>query len=196
MRGRFGAFGPFGAAWAEAWEEWERFGPWRMRTLGRRVERGDVKYLLLTVLKDGPKHGYEIIREIERRAGGGYTPSPGTIYPTLQMLEDMGHVRSQMREERRVYELTEAGRSYLEQNQEAADAAWQQFRGHHWRWPFVGFGTEEQRQLQGELMALARSLFASGRIFSADAKTIGEVREAIRVARERVDAAFAGEAKA
>jgi len=194
MRGRFGpfgAFGAFGGAWDEAWEEWLRSGPWRGRGPGRRVDRGDVKYLILSVLKDGPKHGYEIIREIESRSQGAYTPSPGTIYPTLQMLEDIGYVRSQTRDERRVYELTESGRVYLEQNQGAASEAWQQFHGHHWRGIFHGLGGEEQRQLQTELMELARALFAGGRIFRADAKTLARVREAIQTARQQVDAAFA-----
>ncbi len=194
MPGRFGAFGPFGAFGAGAggeWEEWIRSGPWgRHRGPGRRVDRGDVQFLILSVLADGPKHGYEIIREIESRVQGAYTPSPGTIYPTLQMLEDMGYVRSEVRAERRVYELTDAGRAYLDEQKEAASEAWEQFQGHPWRGVFPGLGTEEQRQLQAELMELARALFAGGRIFRADAQTLGKVREAVKAARQQVDAAF------
>ncbi len=190
MRARFGPFGPFGPvgeAWGEAWADFGRPGPggrW-----GRRVDRGDVKYLILSVLKDGPKHGYEIIREIERRAQGSYAPSPGTVYPTLQMLEDMGHVRSEVRDERRVYTLTDAGRAYLDEHQESASGAWERFRGPDWP-GFPGFGGEAQRELQREVVDLARALFARGRIFQADEKTLGKVREAIRTARQQVEAAF------
>ncbi len=192
MRGRSGPFGGFGGgAWGEAWEDWARSGPWGGRGPGRRVDRGDVKYLILSVLKDGPKHGYEIIREIERRAQGAYVPSPGTVYPTLQMLEDMGYVRSQERDERRVYEITDAGLKYLAENQQSASDAWEQFQGHPWRFDFA-FGTEEQRQLQGDLVDLARSLFQGGRIFRADEKTLARVREAVRAARQQIDAAFGG----
>src|SRR5450759_3659087 len=107
MPGHGGHRGPFGGwgDWGGAWSEWMRPGaPFRGPGAGQRVDRGDVKHLILTVLEEGPKHGYEIIREVERRAKGAYTPSPGTVYPTLQMLEDMGLVRSLPREERRVYE--------------------------------------------------------------------------------------------
>lgn len=190
MRGRFGPFGPFGGAWDEAFEMWMRAGPGRGRWMGRRVDRGDVKYLILSVLKDGPKHGYEIIREIETRSQGAYAPSPGTIYPTLQMLEDLGYVRSQTQADRRVYELTDAGRAYLDEHRASEEDAWQQFQGQPWRGLFGGFGTEEQRQLQAELVELARALFANGRVFRADARTLARVRDAIKTARQQVDAAF------
>jgi DNA-binding PadR family transcriptional regulator len=149
-----------------------------------------VKFLILSVLEAGPKHGYEIIREIEQRAQGAYAPSPGTIYPTLQMLEDMGYVRSEVKEERRVYELTDAGRAYLKENAGSTTEAWEQFQGHPWRGMFPGFGSPEQRELQHELMDLARALFGEGRIFRADPKVIGQVRDAIRAARTQIDAAF------
>jgi DNA-binding PadR family transcriptional regulator len=148
-----------------------------------------VKYLILSVLEEGPKHGYEIIREVERRAQGAYVPSPGTVYPTLQMLEDMGLVRSVAREERRVYELTDAGRQYLSEHQEEARQAWTQFERQPWGM-FGGLGTEEQRQLQTELVELARALFAGGKVFRADAARLVKVRDALRAAREQVEAAF------
>jgi DNA-binding PadR family transcriptional regulator len=151
------------------------------------VDRGDVKFLIMTVLQDGPKHGYEIIKEIEKRSQGAYAPSAGTIYPTLQMLEDMGHVRSRQQEERRIYEITDEGRAYLAENQVAAGEAWGRFEGWDWR---ELFGSEEHRQLQREMFELARALFAGGRIFRADAKTLQEVREALQKARERIDSAL------
>lgn len=56
-----------------------------------RAERGEIRYLVLDAIKERPRHGYEIIQHIEERAGGTYRPSPGVIYPTLQMLEELGH---------------------------------------------------------------------------------------------------------
>ena len=76
----------------------------------RLFEKGDFKYVVLHLLDEKPRHGYDIIRALEDRMRGRYRPSPGSVYPTLQMLEDMGHIRSQEGGERKVYELTDAGR--------------------------------------------------------------------------------------
>jgi DNA-binding PadR family transcriptional regulator len=78
---------------------------------GGRARRGDVKFLVLEVLAEGPRHGYEIIRAIEERRG--FRPSPGSIYPTLQMLEDGGFVTSAEVDGKRVYTLAESGRELL-----------------------------------------------------------------------------------
>ncbi len=164
-------------------------GPWGGGP-GRRVDRGDVKFLILSALEDGPKHGYEIIREIEKRSQVAYSPSPGTVYPTLQMLDDLGQVRSQEVDGKRVYELTDAGRAYLAEHKSDAQQAWGQFREQPWSGMFHGFGNDEQRQLRGELFELARALFAGGRIFHADEKTVAKVREVIRNARQQIDAVF------
>lgn len=86
---------------------WREFGE-EMRT-----RRGDIKYLLLELLAEKPRHGYDLIRELETRHGGFYRPSAGSIYPTLQMLEEGGHLTSEMVEGKRVYTITEAGRKLL-----------------------------------------------------------------------------------
>ena len=85
--------------------------------------------MLLDALRDGPRHGYEIIKALEERSGGQYAPSPGTVYPTMQYLEDQGLVRAEQEAERRVYGLTDAGRAALETH--AADLAdfWGRFAG-------------------------------------------------------------------
>jgi len=181
----FGPFEGFGPEWREAWGPFGRGGP------GRRVDRGDVKLLILSVLRDGPKHGYEIMRAIEQRSEGTYTPSPGVVYPTLQMLEDLGHVQARAGGERKVYELTEAGRAYLEENRSTEQDAWGRFEGHPWRDLFAGVGSEEQRQLREELVGLASALFAGGRVFRADAARLARLREILRNTRQQVDAVFA-----
>ena len=79
-----------------------------------RRRRGDIKYHLLEVLKDVPRHGYEIISELEQRSGG-YRPSPGSVYPTLQMLEEGGYLTSEQIDGKKVYTITEAGTKLLEE---------------------------------------------------------------------------------
>jgi DNA-binding PadR family transcriptional regulator len=70
----------------------ERF--FRSRRRESSFQKGDLKYILLDLIKDKPRHGYEIISELEERSHGFYKPSPGVIYPTLQMLEEMGYASS------------------------------------------------------------------------------------------------------
>jgi len=77
---------------------------------GRRHRRGDIRLVLLAALLDGSAHGYELMGRLEEASGGTWRPSPGSVYPTLQLLEDEGLVRSVQEGDRRVYELTDAGR--------------------------------------------------------------------------------------
>ena len=75
-----------------------------------RVRRGDVRSAILALLDDRPMHGYEMIQELEERTGGRWTPSAGSIYPTLQLLEDEGLVTAEEVDGRKVYSLTDSGR--------------------------------------------------------------------------------------
>lgn len=75
------------------------------------MRRGDIRTALLGALAEGPGHGYEIITRLEEKSGGRWRPSPGSVYPTLQLFEDGGLVRSEERDGKRVYELTDAGRT-------------------------------------------------------------------------------------
>jgi|SRR5579884_145309 len=86
---------------------------------GRRARRGDVKFVVLELLAEGPKHGYEIIRAIEERRG--VRPSAGSVYPTLQMLEDGGFVTAEQVDGKRVYTITESGRALLAERAVEAD---------------------------------------------------------------------------
>ena len=89
---------------------------------GRMFEQGDLKYVILRMLEEKPRHGYEIIKELEDRFGGAYSPSPGTVYPTLTMLEDIGYARAQTEEGgRKIYEITDAGRQYLEEHKSTVE---------------------------------------------------------------------------
>jgi DNA-binding PadR family transcriptional regulator len=79
---------------------------------------------MLTLLAEQPLHGYEIIQQITERSGGGWRPSPGSVYPALQLLEDQGLVQSDQAEGRRVYHLTESGRAYVQEHQAELAATW------------------------------------------------------------------------
>jgi DNA-binding PadR family transcriptional regulator len=95
-------------------------GRWRG---GRMFEQGDLRYVVLRLLEEKPRHGYEIIKALEERFGGAYAPSPGAVYPTLQLLEDLGYARVMPGEEgKKVYEITDAGRAHLAENQSTVDS--------------------------------------------------------------------------
>ena len=87
----------------------------------QRTPRGDIKYLLLTLLAEQPQHGYQLIKELEARQGGFYRPSPGSVYPTLQLLEEGGYLTSEQIEGKRVYTITESGRQLLAERDHPGD---------------------------------------------------------------------------
>jgi DNA-binding PadR family transcriptional regulator len=89
------------------------------RHRGRRrhmFESGEVKFVILRLLREKPMHGYEVIKALEERLAGCYTPSAGTVYPTLQLLEDQGYVRSQEQDGKKVYHITPEGEKFLDEN--------------------------------------------------------------------------------
>ena len=91
--------------------------------LGRFFEHGDLRFVILALLEEQPRHGYELIKELEERTGGAYRPSAGVIYPTLAMLEDEGLVRPAGGETgRKLFEIAETGREALERNRASVDA--------------------------------------------------------------------------
>jgi DNA-binding PadR family transcriptional regulator len=96
----------------QVWQLFEDFNELRMR-------RGDVKFAILSALAKRPMHGYDVMRELEEQSHGRYRPSPGSVYPTLQMLEDGGFVRSQTIDGKRVYEITDQGRALLSERPQA-----------------------------------------------------------------------------
>jgi len=93
-----------------------RAGPGMGMAMGpqRRMRRGDVRFAVIDVLAEAPMHGYEIIRTLEERSGGRWRPSPGSVYPTLQLLADEGLVTAADVDGRRVYSLTDDGRAARE----------------------------------------------------------------------------------
>ncbi len=106
--------------------------PWFQHMFGGPAplaERGEVRYLILDAIKDEPRHGYDIIQTIESRSSGRYRPSPGTVYPTLQMLEELGQVRTKELDDRKAYEITEEGLAELDEHKDDVEDAYERFGG-------------------------------------------------------------------
>jgi DNA-binding PadR family transcriptional regulator len=91
---------------------------------GPRARRGDIRAGILALLKEAPRNGYQIMQELEQRSQGLWRPSPGSIYPALQQLEDEGLVQSEAASVGRTFRLTEAGRAYVEAHPEEVAAPW------------------------------------------------------------------------
>ena len=142
-----------GPGWAGAWgAPGGRGGAGFGRLVGQRARRGDVRTAVLAVLVDQDAHGYQIIQEIGARTDGAWAPSPGSVYPLLQQLEDEGLVVAREADGKRVFSITDAGRTEATARTEAAG-----------RSPFdlddTGGGLRHEAFL---LMAAARQVGAAG----------------------------------
>ncbi|MBD6616470.1 PadR family transcriptional regulator [Komarekiella sp. 'clone 1'] len=95
-----------------------------------RTRRGDIKFILLELLSEHPSHGYDLIKEMETRYGGFRRLSPGSVYPTLQMLEEGGYLRSAQEGGKRIYTITDEGRQLLAERtqKETTDSSWETFK--------------------------------------------------------------------
>jgi DNA-binding PadR family transcriptional regulator len=129
------------------------FGP------SRFFEKGNLKYVILDLLKDSPSHGYEIIRKLEEVSHGFYSPSAGSVYPTLQLLEDMGYVKATEQDGKKVYAITDEGKKYLQEHEETIHKIKEHVHG--W-WGASGLH-EEFRDMMHEFRGLARELVGKGR---------------------------------
>jgi len=102
-------------------------GERRHRRFGRFFEHGDLRVVVLALLEEQARHGYELIKELEERTGGAYRPSPGVVYPTLAMLEDEGLVRQAGGETgRKRYEITDEGKAELDKTRTSVEALFAQ----------------------------------------------------------------------
>jgi DNA-binding PadR family transcriptional regulator len=172
--GHHGAFGPFGppGPLPPMPPGPPRPGPWGFgggRGRGRR-SRGDVRAAILALLAERPMHGYEMIQELEARTGGVWRPSPGSVYPTLQLLEDEDLIAGEEGEGRRRFALTEAGRA--EAGRQGQRTPWEQVTEgvapvawslrdavgqiHQATWSVAGAGSEAQQAKALEILVDAR----------------------------------------
>ncbi len=105
------------------------FGRGRGRGRGRKARRGDIRTAALLLLAEEPRNGYQIMQEVEERSDGAWRPSPGSVYPALQQLEDEGLIRSEEIDGRKLFRLTDAGQAQLKDRGEDAPAPWEQMSG-------------------------------------------------------------------
>ena len=136
------------------------WGGRRGRERKRMFESGELRLVLLKLIADEPRHGYELIKAVEDLTEGEYAPSPGVVYPTLTMLEDMGLIaEKKSKDSKKVYEATDEGRAHLEENSEEVDVLIERLEGHghHRR---RGQRPEIGRAI-GNLMAALRNRIAS-----------------------------------
>jgi DNA-binding PadR family transcriptional regulator len=192
QRGRWGFEGFMNDFWGPG-----RGGPrgrgWKARA-GRVFEQGDLKYVILRLLAEKPRHGYEIIKELEERFGGAYAPSPGTVYPTLTMLEDLGYARAMPEEGgRKIYEITEEGRKHLEEHSATVDDIFERIA------KFVeGFFDAPMADLKRSFGNLGRATFYVASRAPNDRERIARISEILKKAAsdiERLTQDDAGAAK-
>ena len=137
------------------------FGMWfgepgRRGMRGPRARRGDVRAAALALLAEEPMNGYQIIQAIAERSDGVWRPSPGSVYPALQQLEDEGLIQAEAAEGRRAYQLTDEGRSYVEAHPDEVRAPWDVVAG------AVGDTAIEMRNLVGQVNMAAFQVVSAG----------------------------------
>lgn len=154
----FGGFGPGGG----------RFGR------GRKARRGDIRTAALLLLSEEPRNGYQIMQELEERSDGVWRPSPGSVYPALQQLEDEGLIRSSEGHggTGKVFELTEAGKAHVQERDSEAPAPWEQMSGNV---------SDQMVELAGTMREVA-SAFAQVMRSGSDTQ-IGEARKLLSATR-------------
>ena len=151
---------------------------------GRMFEQGDLKYVILRLLAEKPRHGYEIIKALEERSGGHYSPSPGTVYPTLTLLEDLGFARGREEEAgRKIYEITEAGRAHLEENSDTVESIFDRMSR------FVeGLFDAPMAEAGQAFSALAANAYAAATRGARDPEHMRRLREILERAAREIEA--------
>lgn len=180
----FGPGFPFGAKWWAGGRGGR--GP---RRRSQMFESGEVKFVILRLLKEKPRHGYEVIKALEEKLGGVYTASAGTVYPTLQLLEDEGYVRAVDTDGKKVYHVTPEGERYLEEHRDLLDEILDRVR--ETVRDFTGGGLGE---LQGAFARLAGVTFRRAWRRGPEDPTLKRVAEILKNAADEIEQAW--EAKA
>ena len=157
-------------------------GMWKR---GRFFRPGELRIALLSLLGEGPQHGYELMKQLEERSGGMYRASAGSVYPTLQQLEDEGLARSDQENGKRVYRLTPEGEALVEEEAEAIARIWR--RAEEWG-DWSGASGPEAWEIARPVMALAKSALRAVARAEGDAEVVDEIRTILDRARREVEA--------
>jgi DNA-binding PadR family transcriptional regulator len=143
-----GAFGP----------PWDDRG-WRGRHRGRRARRGDVRAAILSLLAEEPRNGYQVMQEIEVRSDGLWRPSPGSVYPALQQLEDEGLIRAEEIDGGKRFTLTDAGGRYVAEHEAELEAPWDAVKED---------ASEDALNVRREIGELAPAIYQVAQVGSAE----------------------------
>jgi DNA-binding PadR family transcriptional regulator len=162
------------------------FGAWGGQG-GRRFrwkvfDRGDLKFVILRLVSRKPMHGYEVMQALEEESGGCYKASPGSIYPTLQMLEDQGLLQSREEDGKKIYEITEEGRRYLDQNGDLVDEIFERIESFADR--FLG---KETRDLSAAFSRLAQTAFEGAFAWESHPDSVARMAEVLERARTELE---------
>ena len=148
---------------------------------GRMFDQGDLKLVVLRLLEEKPRHGYEIIKALEERSGGLYSPSPGAVYPTLQLVEELGYARAvDEGGGRKIYEITDEGRRHLAEHRSTAEDVFERVAS------AAGAGAEVLHELGSAFASLGRAAFGAARKRDADRAKLGAIREILERAEHDI----------
>jgi DNA-binding PadR family transcriptional regulator len=148
----------------------------------RFFENGEVRLAILSLLDDGAKHGYQLMKEMQERSGGMYRASAGTVYPTLQLLEDESLIESEKKDGRRVYSITDAGRAELARDPEAVRQIWD--RAESWGDWAQNVGPKTMLLSASHLKAFIKAALRAAQWAEGNEKREDQVRKIIRRACE------------
>lgn len=147
-------------------------------------ERGDLKFVILRLVSQQPMHGYEVMKALEKESAGYYRPSPGSVYPTLQMLEDEGYVTAEEQDGKKVYSITEEGQAYLDENEDVIDDVFE--RVEHFTDRFFG---RDMKELSKSFSRLAQLTFDQAFQWGAEPDDLTRMNEILEQAvRDMKDA--------
>lgn len=151
---------------------------------GRFFEAGEVRLALLSLLAEGPKHGYQLMKDLEERSGGLYRASAGAIYPTLQQLEDEDLVKVSEQDGKRVYRISEAGRKEVEANKDAIARIWERAKGYREWAPWMGPEAAAVARPAAQVMKSAMRAATRG---GGEPDRIKKIREILEKAQQELD---------
>ncbi|HEU4990564.1 MAG TPA: PadR family transcriptional regulator [Gemmatimonadaceae bacterium] len=151
--------------------------------MGRMFEQGDLKYVILQLIDEKPRHGYDIIKALEEKSQGAYSPSPGTVYPTLTMLEEMGYIRSTAEDGgKKVYEITPEGKQYLQENSSTVESIFERISD-----AVEPFFSSSMGEVRGAMRHLARSALGTAMKHADNKDVLARIAQVLERAATEID---------
>lgn len=176
----FGGDFPFGRGF-KGWGHGPRGG----RRRSQMFESGEMKFVILKLVREKPRHGYEVMKALEEKFRGHYTPSAGSVYPTLQLLEDEGFVKAVDTDGKKVYHITPEGEQYLDAHRDVLEEIFERVRETVRDVTGGGLG-----EVQGAFAHLAATTFRRAWRLGPDDPALKRVAEILKKAAEDIDEAW------